>query len=125
MNQCLETFLRYFVSACPKKWSSWLPTAEYWYNTTFHSALGSSSFEVLYGRKPHSRGISPNQNVPGQLLEWLQERSIMQDLVHQHLVRAQLHMHRQADKHRSKQEFAVGDRVYLKLQPYVQASVMP
>jgi hypothetical protein len=32
----------------------------------------------------------------------------MQDLVHQHLVRAQLRMQRQADKPRSEQEFAVG-----------------
>ena len=30
-----------------------------------------------------------------------------------------------ADKHRSLREFAVGDIVYLKLQPYMQSSVAP
>lgn len=49
----------------------------------------------------------------------------MQELVRQHLVRAQTRMKNQADKHRSECQFEVNDWVYLKLQPYVQASVMP
>jgi transposase InsO family protein len=28
VNQCMETFLRCFTSACPKKWLQWLPLAE-------------------------------------------------------------------------------------------------
>jgi hypothetical protein len=34
-------------------------------------------------------------------------------------------MKNQADKHKSKRVFAVGDWVYLKLLPYAQSSVMP
>jgi transposase InsO family protein len=49
VNQCLETFLRCFVHACPSRWLQWLPLAEFWYNTNIHSALGRSPFEVLYG----------------------------------------------------------------------------
>jgi hypothetical protein len=49
LNQCLKTYLRCMINACPNKWSSWLCLAEFWYNTTFHSALGKSPFEVLYG----------------------------------------------------------------------------
>lgn len=52
VNQCLETFLRCFVQACPSKWSSWLAVAEFWYNCCFHASLGRSPFEVLYGRTP-------------------------------------------------------------------------
>jgi exosome complex RNA-binding protein Rrp4 len=40
-----------------------------------------------------------------------------------HLTRAQERMKRQADKKRSERVFAVGDSVYLKLQPYIQSSV--
>jgi len=52
LNQCLETFLRCLVNACPRKWLDWLPLAEYWYNIAFHSALGKTLFEVLYGQPP-------------------------------------------------------------------------
>nr|AAL68643.1 polyprotein [Oryza sativa Japonica Group] len=58
VNQCLETFLRCFVHACPSHWSKWLALAEYWYNTSFHSALGSTPFEVLYGHKPRYFGLT-------------------------------------------------------------------
>jgi hypothetical protein len=125
VNQCLETYLRCFANACPTKWKDWLPVAEYWYNTSLHSALGRSPFEVLYDRQPRTLGISVNNTIPAQLSDWLQERSLMQELVHQHLVRAQARMKKQADHHRSERSFAVGDWVYLKLQPYAQSSVMP
>lgn len=29
LNQCLETYLRCFVQACPSKWAQWIPLAEY------------------------------------------------------------------------------------------------
>jgi hypothetical protein len=32
----------------PKKWSTWLPLAEWWYNTTYHTFPKCSPFEVLY-----------------------------------------------------------------------------
>jgi transposase InsO family protein len=52
VNQCMEAYLHCFCHACPTKWAEWLPLAEYWYNTNWHSALGKSPFEVLYGRSP-------------------------------------------------------------------------
>lgn len=49
LNQCLETYLRCLVQSCPSKWSQWLSLAGFWYNKTYHSALGTTPFEVLYG----------------------------------------------------------------------------
>lgn len=49
----------------------------------------------------------------------------MQALIKQHLNRAQQKMKHMADKKRSFRSFAVGDWVYLKLQPYVQSLVAP
>lgn len=58
-----------------------------------------------------------------ELSRWLKERELMLQLVHQHLLRAQTRMKRQADKRHSERSFAVGDMVFVKLQPYVQSSV--
>lgn len=49
LNQTMETFLRCFVNACPTKWLQWLPLAEFWYNTSSHSAIGRTPFSALYG----------------------------------------------------------------------------
>jgi hypothetical protein len=35
LNQCLETYLRCMVQACPIKWAHWIPLADFWYNSTF------------------------------------------------------------------------------------------
>jgi len=55
---------------------------------------------------------------------WLSGRALMQDLIRQHLLRAQERMKHQADKGRSEREFSVGDKVFLKLQPYAQSLLM-
>jgi hypothetical protein len=49
LNQCLENYLCCCVHSCPKQWSKWLSMAEFWYNTSYHTALGRTPFEVLYG----------------------------------------------------------------------------
>jgi hypothetical protein len=54
---------------------------------------------------------------------WLQERKLMQAVIKQHLFKAQARMKAQADKHRTEVHFRVGDKVFLKLQPYVQSSL--
>lgn len=52
VNQCLETFLRCFVHACPHKLNDRVHLAEFWYNTSWHSPLNHSPFEILYGYSP-------------------------------------------------------------------------
>lgn len=52
VNQCLETYLRCFIHSCPRQWLKWISLAEFWYNTSQHSLLGCSPFEVLYGHSP-------------------------------------------------------------------------
>lgn len=50
-------------------------------------------------------------------------RFLVQALVRQQLLRTQQRMKAQADKKSTEREFVVGDMVFLKLQPYVQATV--
>jgi hypothetical protein len=61
-----------------------LSLAEYWYNTNWHSALNKTPFEVLYNCAPRHFGISADDacDVP-DLKTWLQERSLVQDLLRQ------------------------------------------
>lgn len=124
LNQCLKTYLRCMVQACPTKWSQWLSQDEFWYNTTYHSALGKIPFEVLYGHPPRHFGITSGDHSSSlKLEEWLHDRAVMSKLIQQHFLRAKQKMKAQAGKKRSVREFQVGDLVYLKLQPYVQLSV--
>jgi hypothetical protein len=126
VNQCMETFLRCFANAIPTKWYDWLHLAEFWYNTSWHSALQQSPFYVLYGQSPRQLGIDASAACSVVSLdEWLQHRSTVQALIHQHLARAKNRMKMQADKNRTERTVNIGDWVYVKLQPYVQTSVAP
>lgn len=46
--------LRCFAGENPRTWFRFLHIAEYWFNTTHHSAIGMSPFQALYGRPPPS-----------------------------------------------------------------------
>jgi hypothetical protein len=90
VNQCLETYLRYFVHSCPCQWLCWISLAEYWSNTSLHSALGRSPFEVLYGHSPKHFGITNEVVFPvPDVATVVAERETMLAAVRQHLLRAQ------------------------------------
>ncbi|GJS85662.1 retrotransposable element Tf2 [Tanacetum coccineum] len=52
VNKCLECYLRCMTRESPKDWTLWLPLAEYWYNTNYHSAIKTTPFKALYGQPP-------------------------------------------------------------------------
>jgi len=52
LNRELGVYLRCFVGTQPNKWYQYLHLAELWYNTTHHSAIGTSPFHVVYSRPP-------------------------------------------------------------------------
>jgi hypothetical protein len=53
-NNCLEGYLRCFVSDKQTQWFKWLPLVEWWYNTSFHTTTKMTPFMELYGYHPPS-----------------------------------------------------------------------
>lgn len=124
INACLESYLRCMVGQKPKSWNQWLPLAEWWYNTHFHSSLNMSPFQALYGYNPPLLGYNVNSESPvANVEEYLNQRQLMFQIVKHSLEAAQGRMKSMADKKRQDREFKVGDLVYLRLQPYRQTSV--
>jgi hypothetical protein len=125
VHQSLEAYLRCFAQACPSRWAQWLSLAEYWYNTSWHTSLNKSPFEVLYNYHPRHFGLVPADACHiTELQDWLNERSAVTELLKQQLLRVQHKMKQSADKKRVHREFEPGDMVFLKLQPYIQNSVV-
>ncbi|KAF5783699.1 putative nucleotidyltransferase, Ribonuclease H [Helianthus annuus] len=124
VNRCLEGYLRCMVMERPHSWVKWVTTAEWWYNTTFHSSLERSPFEALYGYPPplHIPYV-PKDAVDGEVDEVMRDREAAVKVLRQSLLKAQNRMKQQADKKRSEREFEAGQWVYLKLQPYMQNSL--
>ena len=52
VNRSLEQYLKAFTSDTPHRWAEWLPLAEFWFNSNFHTNLKVTSFEALYGFPP-------------------------------------------------------------------------
>jgi hypothetical protein len=125
VNQCLEMYLRCAVHDDPKQWKSWLAQAEFWYNSSHHSSLGCSPFKALYGSDPNV-GIVPSisQTTDASVAAVIKEIQEQAVVLKEHLARAQNKMKVTADKHRTHQEYQVGERVLLKLQPYAQSSLV-
>ena len=120
-NKTLETYLRCMTAEAPKTWSKWLALAEWWYNTTYHSAIKSTPFEIVYGQPPPLH----LPYLPGESSSTLVDRSLRKreeviSMLKFHLLRAQNRNRQAADSHRSQRVFVVGNYVYLKLQPYRQ-----
>ncbi|MCI30862.1 Ty-3/Gypsy retrotransposon polyprotein, partial [Trifolium medium] len=89
LNRCLETYLRCFVSDEPKLWLRFLPLAEFWYNTSFHSAIGMTPFEALYGRKPPNMvHYSAGQHSIASVDELLTQKTQILKVLKENLIRA-------------------------------------
>lgn len=125
VNQCLEMYLRCVVHDFPTKWALWLPQAEFWYNTTYHSSLGCTPYKALYGHDPIvSQLVGHRSSCNTDAQTWLREHTQHTAALKEHLAKAQCKYKHFADKKMSERVFAVGQMVYLRLQPYAQSSVV-
>lgn len=124
VNQCLESYLRCMCGRFPKQWATWLPLAEWWYNTSYHSTIKATPFEALYGYKPPQLGYGPFVTVKTEGVgTWVKDHQVVLHQLKQLLQQAQQRMKQQENKKRSERVFKEGEWVYLKLKPYKQLSL--
>jgi hypothetical protein len=118
VNQCLENYFRCMTFSEPKKWLAWLPLAEWWYNTTYHTSLKCCPFAALYGYSPPmiTEVMVPGPESPAT--EFLLQKQQMINRLKANLAQAQARIKKFADSKRMERQFNLGDMVYLKLQPF-------
>nr|XP_009788674.1 PREDICTED: uncharacterized protein LOC104236451 [Nicotiana sylvestris]XP_016444217.1 PREDICTED: uncharacterized protein LOC107769509 [Nicotiana tabacum] len=90
--------------------------AEYWYNTSLHSAIQTTPNEALYGGPPPLHlPYLPEESAATEVDNTLINRELKLHLQHR--------MKQQADSHKSDRQFNVGDWVYLKVHPYKKVAI--
>lgn len=109
----------------PHLWSKWVPLAEYWYNTNFHTSTHLTHFEAVYGQPPPVHlPYLPSESKVAVVAKTLQEWENMILILKFHLLRAQHRMQQNEYLHRTDRSFDIGDYVFVKLQPYRQKSLV-
>ena len=110
MNRSLERYLRAFATDKPASWVEWLPLAEFWFNTNFHTSLKLTTFEVLYGYPPpRLMDYVPGTTKVDSVDAHLKSRQQLTSFLRHNLVAAQEIMKLYFDKHIAERSFEVGD----------------
>ncbi|KAL8093517.1 hypothetical protein AgCh_035402 [Apium graveolens] len=123
VNQCIEMFLRCMAGHKPGTWATWLSLVEWWYNTSYHSALDMSPFQALYSTRPPSLNFSYHRTKDAEVNKFLRDKKATQQLIKDNLLKALERIKWYSDKKRTDMSFVINDMMYLKLQPYHQQSV--
>ncbi|GJS16945.1 retrotransposable element Tf2 [Tanacetum coccineum] len=124
VNKCLECFLRCMTRERPREWPMWLPLAEFWYNTNFHTTIQTTPFEAVYGQTPplYTPYVT-GESIVEVVDRSLQAREQALNMIKFHLKRSQDKMRSLANKSSTDRIFEVGIWVYLKLQPHRQVTI--
>ena len=116
VNKVIAMYLRCVTGDLPQAWVDWLPWAEYCYNTSFHTALRATPFEVVYGRPPpailsYTAGSARTDTVDGLL----RERDEVLAEIRERLLQVQQLFKKYYDVSHHDREFTIGDWVWLRL----------
>jgi len=112
----LEDMLRACVLDWGDSWEQNLPLVEFSYNNSFHSSIGMSPYEALYGRPCRTllccTQVGERSMIGPEIVEETTEKI---KSVRDKMRAAQDRQKHYADKRRKELKFAVGDMVYLKM----------
>jgi transposase InsO family protein len=115
-NRIITMYLRCLAGDRPRSWLQWLPWAEFYYNSSFQTAIGVTPFQVVYGRPPPSliqyeTGLTKVAAVDVKLRDRDEFRTEIRDRL---LLAQEVMQARHDQKHRDL-EFAAGDWDWLRL----------
>ena len=86
MINCLETYLRCFVTDNQNKWFQWLHLAKWWYNSTYHTSEKMTPFQDLYGYEPTKwKDIIANQARVASVNDHLEENQRVDQILKENL----------------------------------------
>ena len=115
VNRIIIQALRGFVGAAQDNWDLILPSIEFAYNTSYHSAIKTSPFFLNYGKQPliPPHLLKPLPTRAPAVDESISQLQEAQQLAKTHLVQSQARYRQTANPHRRSQEYKVGERVLL------------
>jgi hypothetical protein len=117
--QTLEDMLRSCVIEYGGAWDGHLPLVEFSYNNSYHSSIGMSPFEMLYGRKCRTPSCwleaGDKQYSGPEIVQMTAEKV---KFAKEALKVARSRQKNYADQKRKPMEFKVGDMVMLKVSPW-------
>jgi hypothetical protein len=125
VNKIIVMYLRCITGDRPRAWVDWLSWAEYCYNTSFHSALRATPFEVVYSRSqpilPYRAGSARTEAAA----TLLRGRDAILTEARQRLIQAQQLARKYYDANHRELEFDVGAWVWLRLLHRMAQSLDP
>jgi hypothetical protein len=109
VNKTIAMYLRCITGDRPRAWVDWIAWAEYCYNTSYHLALKTTPFKVVYDRDPpplipYQQGAAATPTIE----EMFHERDCFLAEVGDRLLQGQEHARRFYDGHHQDLEFKVG-----------------
>ncbi|GAX76408.1 hypothetical protein CEUSTIGMA_g3853.t1 [Chlamydomonas eustigma] len=115
-HRTIEQILRAYVSPQHDDWATWLPLAEFAYNSHVHSSTQQTPFLANYGfhpTTPSSLLLPPDTTINPDATSFLDNLRDVHDSIRHQLDLAKTRQETQANRSRRPLTFTVGDRVRL------------
>lgn len=125
INRVIKQYLRAFMHKRPFSWGKFLNYVEWSYNTSKHSGLGLTPYEVTFGKKPPTimQYVVGNSNVEA-VDDFLTSQEVVFLELRKKLLKAQEHMKKCANNNCREVKFENGDWVMVRLRPQRQTSII-
>lgn len=88
VNQCIEMYLRCMTGEKLSEWCNWIPMAEWWYNTIFHTSAGMTPYQALYCQPPPFISYQVARCTDPAVTQFIKDRMKTQELLKDNLLKA-------------------------------------